>query len=109
MEATAAAPPESPVLFLLVNELRAAVEDLSAAGVQQACAPPKKDPRATGADTDGSPPARALSIFHGSQVVQQKSTFQAHVAQVHSRTDVADALAQLYADSHIARATHNMC
>lgn len=102
----------SPVLFILVNELRAAVDDICAAGAAFVSVPRKRDLPALGS-TDGAgearPPAVAVPIFHGALVIQQKSTFQAHVAPVHSRADVTSVLSQLYADSHVARATHNMC
>ena len=95
------ASPDAPVLFLLLEELRAAVEELSL--VTQSGVAVTSVLTAT-----PSVPQVPVPVFHGCETVQQKSTFQAHVAHVRSRADVANVLAQLHADSRIARATHNM-
>ena len=98
---------DAPVLFLLLEELRAAVDELSALSNDVASGAP---PASALIPAPCGPirPSTPLAIFHGPDVVQQKSTFQAHVAQIRSREDVTNVIAQLYGDSRIARATHNM-
>jgi hypothetical protein len=48
------------------------------------------------------------SILTGSPLSDRKSTFQAHVATVHTIGETRAMLAELYANPKIARATHNM-
>eukprot|EP00123_Amoebidium_parasiticum_P006498 comp17430_c0_seq1/m.16832 comp17430_c0_seq1/g.16832 ORF comp17430_c0_seq1/g.16832 comp17430_c0_seq1/m.16832 type:complete len:362 (-) comp17430_c0_seq1:287-1372(-) len=47
-------------------------------------------------------------VTSGDPFTIKKSTFQAHVAPVHSVADVKSVLAHLYQNTKIARATHNM-
>ncbi|GAQ86006.1 hypothetical protein KFL_002650020 [Klebsormidium nitens] len=49
-----------------------------------------------------------LGIVHGSPFVDRKSTFQAHLAEVHSSEDVERAMQALLANRKIAGATHNI-
>uniref|UniRef100_A0A0R3S6A9 RWD domain-containing protein n=1 Tax=Elaeophora elaphi TaxID=1147741 RepID=A0A0R3S6A9_9BILA len=48
------------------------------------------------------------TIISGNSMVDRKSTFQAHVAQVFSKNEVALVLNKLKENNKIARATHNM-
>ena len=52
--------------------------------------------------------SRALSIFHGEQITDRGSVFQAHFAHVASLQDVSDFRAELLSDKKIARAAHNI-
>lgn len=105
----AAAATDSPILYELLEEVRNAVSDISS----QSDAPVgsihenrlAEDRERTAPSAVQSPPVRFISC---SEVVHMKSTFQAHIAQVFNREHVANVLQQLYADSRIARATHNM-
>ena len=59
--------------------------------------------------THGDAPIAACPpIITGTTVEDRRSTFQAHVAVVHSRADVDAVLAQLMRNNKIARATHNI-
>lgn len=51
---------------------------------------------------------RGITIVTGPPVVVMRSTFVAHVAQVRSKEDCDAVMAELFVDSKIARATHNM-
>ncbi|CAG9537262.1 unnamed protein product [Cercopithifilaria johnstoni] len=75
--------------------------------------------KAESVDNDESPPTNtALSspssqrciptIISGNSLVDRKSTFQAHVAQVFSREEVTLVLNKLKENNKIAKATHNM-
>ncbi|KAK8805428.1 hypothetical protein WA158_002084 [Blastocystis sp. Blastoise] len=48
------------------------------------------------------------TIIHSENFVDRKSTFQAHLAEVHSVEDVHAVIASLKEDNRILRATHNM-
>ncbi|VDO15927.1 unnamed protein product, partial [Brugia timori] len=48
------------------------------------------------------------TIISGNSMVDRKSTFQAHVAQVFSKNEVTLVLNKLKENNKIARATHNM-
>jgi hypothetical protein len=52
--------------------------------------------------------ASGITVVHGEPLTDRKSTFQAHVARVHSAEDVQAVLAHLYANRKVARATHNI-
>ncbi|CDW53067.1 RWD and UPF0029 domain containing protein [Trichuris trichiura] len=49
-----------------------------------------------------------VQVSSGEPFTDRKSTFQAHVAEVKSKEDVAAVLRSLFANPKIARATHNM-
>ncbi|VDL71917.1 unnamed protein product [Nippostrongylus brasiliensis] len=48
------------------------------------------------------------TIYHGDVFTDRKSHFQAHLARVHSKEEVALVLDRLLENGKIARATHNM-
>ncbi|XP_044149422.1 protein IMPACT [Bufo gargarizans] len=48
------------------------------------------------------------SIFHGEPISDRRSTFQAHLAPVHSPGQVKEVLSVLYENKKIASATHNI-
>lgn len=50
----------------------------------------------------------AIQISTGDPFEDRKSTFQAHVAEVHSREETMRVLRQLLSNNKIARATHNI-
>jgi hypothetical protein len=58
--------------------------------------------------SDDSKVIEALNIKHGNVYTEKKSTFVAHVAEVHSVEDVQLFLRELKQDKHIATATHNI-
>lgn len=47
-------------------------------------------------------------IWHGEPFTDRKSTFQAHVAEVHTKEEVQKVLGELKCDRKIAAATHNI-
>ncbi|CAI7782372.1 unnamed protein product, partial [Closterium sp. NIES-53] len=51
---------------------------------------------------------RALGIMHGVPFTEKRSTFQAHLAPVHSPADVAAVMDVLLSNRKIAGATHNI-
>lgn len=57
---------------------------------------------------DALPLGRTIEIFHGPCVVEQKSTFQAHVAEVSSMEEVNYVRNSLLLDKRVSAATHNI-
>lgn len=53
-------------------------------------------------------PAATVEVFHGEQVTDRGSVFQAHVARISSPSDVGDVLSQLKRSRKVASASHNM-
>ncbi|KAK9809382.1 hypothetical protein WJX73_010525 [Symbiochloris irregularis] len=72
------------------------------AEVQRGAAMQTANPAGHGANHDD------YQIIHGEPFVEKKSTFQAHVAEVHSKADVESAMASLLSNNKIQRATHNI-
>ncbi|KHJ49261.1 hypothetical protein D918_00384 [Trichuris suis] len=60
------------------------------------------------ASSDTTTPGPTIQVSSGEPFTDRKSTFQAHVAEVKSKEDVAAVLRTLIANPKIARATHNM-
>jgi hypothetical protein len=56
------------------------------------------------------PPTTALTIniIHGPIMMEQKSSFQSHIAEVHSMEDVLQFKQAVLSDKRVARATHNI-
>lgn len=47
-------------------------------------------------------------VYSGNPIIDRKSVFQAHIAAVHSREEVAQVMAELLCCPKVARATHNI-
>ncbi|EGD77406.1 hypothetical protein PTSG_12741 [Salpingoeca rosetta] len=66
------------------------------------------DEENTNTSSTSDPAHPCPHIDHGEPFTDRKSTFQGHVATVHSVADVKAVMAELLSNSKIARATHNM-
>jgi hypothetical protein len=52
--------------------------------------------------------ALTIQVIHGPIMVEQKSSFQSHIAEVHSMEDVLQFKQAVLSDKRVARATHNI-
>ena len=107
----------SPMLFTLIEAIREKLLELadeSARAVdeerraREAALTSSAAARASSLAVHNPAAARGITIVHSEPTVIMKSTFVAHVARVRCREDCEAVIAELYQDSKIARATHNM-
>jgi hypothetical protein len=82
------------------DQIQAKME--TAVSSQQASPPPPPSDIIQTLDWDPN------QIYHGEAIIDRKSVFVAHLAQVHSVEDVKAVRATLLSDRKIARATHNI-
>lgn len=67
----------------------------------------KMDGKNTAAISSMSGSRSSINVFSGPILEDRKSVFQAHVAKIDNKTDIASILDQLNSNNKIARATHN--
>lgn len=110
LHSVSAAHAGEPHLYQIVQALRSwlGLDDVPQADEQLVQATTDEDEDAAKAVAV----ACAIPIAHGTHgcgvCIDRKSVFQAHVAPVHSREEVASVLHTLYCEPKIARATHNI-
>ncbi|KAL6780401.1 hypothetical protein ACKKBF_B13290 [Auxenochlorella protothecoides x Auxenochlorella symbiontica] len=111
--------PGEPVIFQWLEALRMCMEDWVAD--QPPPSPGEGGDEATEAIDDAKPggelpsqahpeasPGPDLGIVHGEPFTERRSTFQAHLAVVHSREGVEAVVAQLLSIPKVQNATHNI-
>jgi hypothetical protein len=96
------------VLFTVIEKARELMESNTVQDEFDAEAESIDDLYALRTQQEQPATAATISVIHGPIMVEQKSSFQAHIAEVHSMNDVLQFKQAVLSDKRVARATHNI-